>query len=361
METDVLIVGGGLSGLSLADRLARSGVDFLLVEAQDRLGGRILTEEISGGQFDLGPAWFWPGQPKMADMVRRFSLPVFEQYATGDLIYQDQSGAVQRGRGYASMQGSLRLGGGMGSLTSALADVIDADRFFLGTALRSLTYEDGLITTKLDGSGQTDEVRAKRVVLAVPPRVVAEALAFHPTLDATQTDAMSRIPTWMAGQAKILAVYEKPHWRDAGLSGDAMSQRGPMVEIHDASPIEGGAYALFGFVGVSPEARVTHKDEVMRLALDQLQTMFGPSMGEPLNLVIKDWATMPEIATSEDHAPIRSHPRYGLPPDLRGLWDGNLHLASTEAGQHFGGFLEGALEAAEATLGELAASTSKVA
>ena len=361
MEADVLIVGGGLSGLSLADHLTRSGVDCLLVEAQDRLGGRILTEEISGGRFDLGPTWFWPGQPRMAELVRRFSLPVFEQYATGDLIYQDQSGAVQLGRGFASMQGSFRIGGGMGTLTSALGNVVDAERIRVGVPVRSLTNEEGLITAKLDGSSQLDAVCAKRVVLAIPPRVVAETIAFHPALDATQKNAMSRIPTWMAGQAKVLAVYEEPHWRAAGLSGDAMSQRGPMVEIHDASPIEGGPYALFGFVGVSPDARTAHKDELMRLALDQLRAMFGPAMDEPLNLVIKDWAAMPEIATSKDHAPVRSHPHYGLPPDLRGLWDGTLHLASAEAGQHFGGFLEGALEAAEATARELLASTSKVA
>lgn len=361
METDVLIVGGGLSGLSLADRLTKSGVDFLLVEAQDRLGGRILTEEISGGQFDLGPTWFWPGQPRMAELVRRFSLPVFEQYATGDLIYQDQSGAIQRGHGYASMQGSLRINGGMGSLTSALGNVIDADRVLIGAAVRSLTYEKGLITAKLDGSGGLNEVRAKRVVLAVPPRVVAETIAFHHPLAAAQTDAMSRIPTWMAGQAKILAVYEKPHWRNAGLSGDAMSQRGPLVEIHDASPIEGGPYALFGFVGVPPDARAAHKEELMRLALDQLSAMFGPAMVEPMNLVIKDWAAMPEIATSRDRAPVRSHPHYGLPPDLRDLWEATLHLASTEAGHHFGGFLEGALEAAEATARKLTATTSKMA
>jgi len=52
MKTEVLIVGGGLAGLSLADKLAREGVDFLLVEAQNRLGGRILTEDIGGGAFD---------------------------------------------------------------------------------------------------------------------------------------------------------------------------------------------------------------------------------------------------------------------------------------------------------------------
>lgn len=353
METEVLIVGGGLSGLSLADHLAQSGVDFILVEAQGRLGGRILTEELSGGNFDLGPAWFWHGQPRIAELVRRFALPVFDQYATGDLIYQDQSGAVQRGRGYASMQGSLRVGGGMGSLINALSDVIASDRVMLETRLRSLSRQNGSISATLERAGQAIDAQAKRVILAAPPRVIANTISFAPSLGVAKTEAMARIPTWMAGQAKILAVYDQPHWRNAGLSGDAMSQRGPMVEIHDASPIEGGPFALFGFVGVPPDVRETKKDEMMRLALAQLTAMFGAAMAEPIKIILQDWASVPEVATLQDRAPVRSHPNYGLPTDLRHLWGGALHLASTEAGKEFGGFLEGSLEAAEATAREL--------
>ena len=264
MQTDVLIVGGGLSGLSLADHLTRAEVDFRLVEAQQRLGGRILTEQVAGGQFDLGPAWFWPGQPRMAELVRRFSLPVFEQYADGDLIHQDASGAVQRGRGFASMQGSLRVGGGMGGLINALSAAVGPDRVTGATRLLALQRQKGWIRATLENAGKVLEAQAKRVVLAVPPRVVAGGVSFLPVLDLRQTEAMARIPTWMAGQAKIIAVYDEPHWRKAGLSGDAMSQYGPMVEIHDASPIEGGPYALFGFVGVPPDARAAHKDELLR-------------------------------------------------------------------------------------------------
>lgn len=58
---------------------------------------------------------------------------------------------------------------------------------------------------------------------------------------------------------------------------------------------------------------------------------------------------MPRIARVKDRAPLASHPTYGLPATLRGLWGDRLLLASTETSQAFGGFLEGALQAAADT------------
>ncbi|MDC0660011.1 FAD-dependent oxidoreductase [Leisingera sp. SS27] len=349
MQTDILIVGGGLSGLALADHLTRKGADFLLIEAQDRLGGRILTKDLAGGKFDLGPAWFWPGQPRMAALTRRFGIPVFPQYSTGDQMYQDRSGAVQRARGYASMEGSYRLAGGMGALISALAGSLDAERILTQTRLEAVQHSPGSITAHLDRNGVSLTVEAKQIMLAIPPRVIADTVSFEPALDAAQSRSLKKVPTWMAGQAKILAVYDEPHWRDAGLSGDAMSHRGPMVEIHDASVMDGGPYALFGFVGFPADVRAAHKDDMMDQALAQLTAMFGQKLAQPLDLVLQDWAAVPEIARAEDRAPSGSHPSYGLPSNLRSLAARGMHFCSTETARGFGGFLEGALEAAEQT------------
>jgi monoamine oxidase len=63
-DTQVAIVGGGLSGLNTARLIGEAGADFQLFEARDRLGGRILTVDEtgapSGDGFDLGPSWIWP-------------------------------------------------------------------------------------------------------------------------------------------------------------------------------------------------------------------------------------------------------------------------------------------------------------
>jgi monoamine oxidase len=283
----------------------------------------------------------------MAALAHRFQIPVFEQYATGAMVFQDQNGAVQRGRGYASMEGSYRLAGGIGSLIDALAGVLDTANVLTGTRLLSVDHSEAKITAHLVQNGAPMTIKAQRVVLAAPPRVIAETVSFQPDLDPAHLRSLKSIPTWMAGQAKIIATYDEPHWRLAGLSGDAMSQRGPMVEIHDASPIKGGPYALFGFVGVPADARAANKDDVLQLAKAQLAAMFGPQMATPNDLILQDWAGVPEIAQPQDRQPLREHPVYGLPPNLHSLAARGLYFGATETATEFGGFLEGALEAAE--------------
>ena len=349
MTAEVLIVGGGLSGLALADALTRGGLEWRLVESSERLGGRVLSPDLHGARFDLGPAWFWPGQPRLATLVDRFGLTIFEQEAGGRLRYQDPSGRVYDDRGISSMQGSLRVDGGMAAVTDALAQGLDPQRLETECTVHSLELQDSEVVARTSRGDR----RARRVVLSIPPRVAA-LLEFSPRLSSGAVQAMESVPTWMAGHAKVLAVYDIPHWLEAGYSGDAMSHRGPLMEVHDASPLSGGPYALFGFVGVAAEERIRHRESLLELVREQLIELFGAAMGSPKELLLQDWATIPTVATSRDQAPPSAHPEYGLPSPLRELWGGRLQLGSTETATRFGGYLEGALEAAEAAYRTLA-------
>ena len=343
-----LIIGGGLSGLYLAERLEAAGRDYHLIEARERFGGRIMTETVGKAYFDMGPAWFWPGQPRIASLIERLELRKFDQYAAGDLTFEDESGRVQRGYGFASMEGSWRLEGGLKGLVDALAARVPEARRSLGAKVVSVERSGGLCLATFE-HGTT--IEADRIVLAMPPRIAA-GLQFTPALPAEAMGAMAHVPTWMAGQAKAIAVYDTPFWREAGLSGDAMSRRGPMVEIHDASPATAGPYALFGFIGVPPASR-TDDERLKRAVHDQLVRLFGPQAAEHRALFLKDWALDPLTATAADTAPQYSHPAYGLPSPMEGLWDGRLIFAGTEVARSFGGYLEGALEAADVALAQL--------
>lgn len=353
MHTDIAIIGGGLSGLALARHLTRDGCDFQLLEARDRFGGRIASLQHGGGAFDLGPSWFWPGQHRIAALAEALSLEGFDQYAEGAVSYESETGEVFRDMGFASMQGSWRLKTGMSSLITGLADQLPSERVHLGQEVHAITQQ-GEIQFR---SGQ--RWQARKIILALPPRLAAE-ISFSPALSQKQLGALQAIPTWMAGHAKFVALYETPFWREAGLSGDAMSRSGPLAEIHDASaPLSGQGQettspaALFGFVGTAAAARQGQEAKLTKAALTQLTRIFGPQAAHPIKTVLQDWAQDRYTATSRDQSPPSQHPTYGLPAALRDIWGGRLSLCVTEVAPEMGGYLEGALAAAEQTAADL--------
>ncbi|MEP1536636.1 MAG: NAD(P)/FAD-dependent oxidoreductase [Paracoccaceae bacterium] len=339
---DTAVVGAGLAGVSLARQLHLAGHSVQLFEARDRLGGRIHC--IDG--FDMGPAWFWPGQPRMAARVKAHGLQVFDQFSEGSLSFEQSDGRVLRDLGFTSMRGSLRLSGGLATLVHAEAAALPANKVHLSATVTSITDETTHVRVVYSQSGQDHTLRARRVVLTLPPRVADQCMRFEPELPSPTRRAMQNIPTWMAGQAKVVAIYDSAFWKETGLSGDAMSHRGPLVEIHDASPLQGGSHALFGFVGL-PAAGRTDTDALKQACVKQLANIFGPAALKPRAVHLKDWAFDLNTATPADQTPVHAHPDYGLPLAMRNLWDTRLIFAGTEVAAQFGGYLEGALEAAE--------------
>lgn len=157
MKTQVAIIGGGLAGLVLARRLDESRVNFQLFEARSRFGGRIAALQTPNGAVDLGPSWFWPGQPRLAALLKALDLTDFAQYATGDQCYEDETGRVHRGMGFASMEGSLRIAGGVVRLVDALVASLPEDQSAVRkTDLRSKPWH-----------------RRRRVVPIEPPEILA--------------------------------------------------------------------------------------------------------------------------------------------------------------------------------------------
>jgi polyamine oxidase len=53
----VVVVGAGIAGLAAASRLRRAGIDCVVLEARDRIGGRLHTVELAGTPVDLGGSW----------------------------------------------------------------------------------------------------------------------------------------------------------------------------------------------------------------------------------------------------------------------------------------------------------------
>lgn len=74
MSRRVLVVGGGITGLAAAHALARAGVDVALLEASDRLGGKIRTEDLDGTAVDVGADAFLGRQPHARQLAAEVGL-----------------------------------------------------------------------------------------------------------------------------------------------------------------------------------------------------------------------------------------------------------------------------------------------
>ena len=70
----VLVVGGGITGLTAAYTLGRAGIPTTLVEASDRLGGKIRTESIDGFLVEFGPDSFISYRPAALELARELGL-----------------------------------------------------------------------------------------------------------------------------------------------------------------------------------------------------------------------------------------------------------------------------------------------
>ncbi|MBX3269347.1 MAG: FAD-dependent oxidoreductase [Sandaracinaceae bacterium] len=85
-EVDVVVVGAGLSGLAAADHLARAGASVRVLEARDRVGGRLLSERIGKTTFDLGGQWIGPHQRRVWALTRELGLETFDTFHHGDKL-----------------------------------------------------------------------------------------------------------------------------------------------------------------------------------------------------------------------------------------------------------------------------------
>jgi monoamine oxidase len=381
---DVAVVGGGVCGLAVAHSLQARRLDWALFEARDRLGGRVLTHHSARGlALDLGPSWYWPRtQPSMTRLVEDLKLASVAQADDGRVLWLDDPNRPPRpvalagdGRpteGAPAQPGAVhggarRLVGGMEGLVRGLASALPVARLRRGHALECLEDHGDHVVLHCRVAGPAhpapaQSLRARQVVLALPPRIVHETVDFKPGLPDAVRQALGDTPTWMATAAKAAVAYAQPFWRSQGHTGNAWVTHPQAVlaevfdlGVPDPEPGAGAAAAahpqgaaLGGFLahGVGPRQQ-------MRLSLpllieSQLCMLFGPEASDGEQHV-QDWAEECWTCSPADRALEgrgAGHPTSGPSGLTEPLWNGRLLFGGSETAARGSGYLEGALNAA---------------
>lgn len=235
--------------------------------------------------------------------------------------------------------------GGMHSLSVALAANC-GEALHTGEPVRAIRQDADGVTAITDRG----EYRAPRLVLAIPPTLQSD-IAFEPELPMARDRLGRRMP--MGSVIKCLVAYERPFWRDAGLSGMAISHELPFSPVLDATPPDGAHGGLVGFFDGAPALEWSDAAPEARRAavLDSLAACFGPAAREPIDYVEKNWLVEPWSRGCY----VGLMPPRVLTEVGRALREpaGRIHFAGTETATEYCGYIEGAIRSGERAAAEL--------
>jgi putrescine oxidase len=96
LTCDVVIVGAGATGLTAANRLRDLGLEVIVLEARDRVGGRLWTDHIDGQMYEIGGQWVSPDQTALLETLEELGLETYSRYREGESIYIGGDGAPIR-------------------------------------------------------------------------------------------------------------------------------------------------------------------------------------------------------------------------------------------------------------------------
>ncbi len=239
----------------------------------------------------------------------------------------------------------LRFVGGSQLLAQRMADALGA-RVLLSTPVRAIErWSGGGVRVAADGY----TVEAQRVIVAIPPALAAE-IHYEPQLPTMRAQLFQRLP--MGSAMKAEAVYDRPFWRYAGLSGQSLIGGGPIRLTFDNTPPSGRPGIFLGFIGGEHARPWSTRPAGDRRAavLRSFASVVGDQALNPIDYFEVDWP-------SEQWS--RGGPvAYAGPGVLLDYGStirepvGPIHWAGTQTATYWNGYMEGAVRSGERAANE---------
>ena len=269
---------------------------------------------------------------------------VFYIAASGN---EQNQGTFERNFNTAGGAQEQRFKGGAYRMPQRVAAQL-GNRVVLNAPVRRIDQSASGVTVQSDAG----VVNAKRVIVAIPP-TLAGRIFYEPALPPLRDQLTQHMP--QGTLMKFEAVYPKPFWRDRGLTGQTVSEIGPVKVTFDMSPESGTPGIMMGFIG-GHEARTWQERpaaERRDAVLKQYAQFFGDEALHPREVVEANWST--EVWN-------RGCPVAVLGPGT--LLDfgtelrkpvGRIHWAGTETSTYWNGYMDGAVRSGKRAASEVLA------
>jgi monoamine oxidase len=221
-------------------------------------------------------------------------------------------------------------------------------RVVLRAPVRRISQRRGGVVVESDAGTW----HGSRVIVAVAP-TLAGRIDYDPPLPALRDQLTQRVP--QGSVIKFEAVYPRPFWRAAGLSGYSYSDRPPVHFTYDNSPPGGRPGVLLGFVAGEDARRLGQMSAAARrrAVLGSFIRLFGRPAARPRMLLEHNWSNEPWTRGC--------YVGFMAP----GVWSdygsalrapvGRIHWAGTETSEVFMGYMDGAVRSGERVAREVRA------
>jgi len=221
------------------------------------------------------------------------------------------------------------------------------ERVILNAPVQTIAQDGDGVRVEADGV----TVAAKRAIVAIPP-ALAGRIRYRPALPGYRDALTQRVP--MGNTFKVHCVYDRPFWRDAGLTGQATSDTGALRLTFDNSPESGTPGILMGFVeghGRWRDWALREPAERRAAVLADLVRLFGEEAATPREYIEHSW-------TDEEYT--RGCYVGLFPPGVLTTYGeairapiGRIHWAGTETATEWNGYMDGAVQSGERTAAEV--------
>ena len=238
-----------------------------------------------------------------------------------------------------------RFRGGSQLVAQKVADLLHQPVRFDSPVRRIRDLGDSVLVETDDG-----KFSAGHVIVALAPALCGRII-YHPFLPARRDQLTQRLP--QGSIIKVEAVYDAPFWRDAGLTGQAVSDVGPVAATFDNSPEDGAPGVIMGFIG-GDDARTWNlrsMSERSAAVLEQFSRIFGAQAGAAVDYIEHDWSDDPWT---------RGCPVGFMAPGVMTMYGpalrepiGRIHWAGTETAEVWNGYMDGAVRSGQRAAAEV--------